>query len=112
LEGVNYIFLDEVSMLSCKDMYKISAKLALALSMPHLPFGGMNMIFAGDFGQLPPAIGGESVALYSHSIGQSPKSRSDQENAIGQHLWHQVTTVVMLRKNMRQTETSENDDNY
>ncbi|KAF5356687.1 hypothetical protein D9758_013755 [Tetrapyrgos nigripes] len=112
LEGVNYIFLDEVSMLSCKDMYKISAKLALALSMPHLPFGGMNMIFAGDFGQLPPAIGGESVALYSHSIGHSPKSRADQESAIGQHLWHQVTTVVMLRKNMRQTETSEKDDNY
>ncbi|KAF5345450.1 hypothetical protein D9758_013654 [Tetrapyrgos nigripes] len=112
LEGVNYVFLDEVSMLSCKDMYKISAKLALALSMPHLPFGGMSMIFAGDFSQLPPAIGGESVALYSHSIGQSPKSKSDQENSIGQHLWHQVNTVVMLRKNMRQTEQSERDDKY
>ncbi|KAF5358680.1 hypothetical protein D9758_007766 [Tetrapyrgos nigripes] len=63
LNGVNYVFLDEVSMLSRKDMYKISAKLATALNLPHLPFGGMNMIFAGDFAQLPPAMGGENVSL-------------------------------------------------
>ncbi|KAF5327982.1 hypothetical protein D9758_017671 [Tetrapyrgos nigripes] len=99
-------------MLSCKDMYKISAKLATALNLAHLPFGGMNMIFAGDFSQLPPAIGGEGVALYSHSIGSSPKSKSDQESSIGQHLWHQITTVVMLRKNMRQTQTSDRDTMY
>ncbi|KAF5346395.1 hypothetical protein D9758_012777 [Tetrapyrgos nigripes] len=71
LAGVDYLFLDEVSMLSCKDMYKISAKMATALNHPLLPFGGMNMIFAGDFAQLPPAIGGESVSLYSHTIGSS-----------------------------------------
>ncbi|PBK62523.1 hypothetical protein ARMSODRAFT_845335, partial [Armillaria solidipes] len=29
LDGVDYIFLDEVSMLSCIDMYRISARLAM-----------------------------------------------------------------------------------
>ncbi|KAJ7128336.1 P-loop containing nucleoside triphosphate hydrolase protein, partial [Mycena epipterygia] len=32
LRGVDYIFLDEVSMVSCAAMYAISAKLALALN--------------------------------------------------------------------------------
>ena len=47
LEGVDYIFIDEVSMLSCHDLYKISAKLAKAMNVYDLPFGGINMIFAG-----------------------------------------------------------------
>ena len=66
LEGVNYIFIDEVSMLTCHDMYKISAQLSKALNAFVLPFEGMNIIFAGDFAQLPP-VGGSS--LYSESIG-------------------------------------------
>ncbi|KAF5348958.1 hypothetical protein D9758_014201 [Tetrapyrgos nigripes] len=103
LSGVDYVFLDEVSMLSCKDMYKISAKIASALNRPLLPFGGMNMIFAGDFAQLPPAMGGENVSLYSHTIGTSS---SDQHASIGKYLWHQINTVVLLRKNCRQTGSS------
>jgi PIF1-like helicase len=49
LEGVSYIFLDEVSMLSCHDMYRISVQLAKLLNETDLPFSGMNMLFAGDF---------------------------------------------------------------
>ncbi|KIK66555.1 hypothetical protein GYMLUDRAFT_139695, partial [Collybiopsis luxurians FD-317 M1] len=69
------------------------------------------MIFAGDFAQLPPVIGssknGSSVALYS-----APPSdgKSDQkiEHALGRALWHQITTVVILRQNMWQrTQSSE-----
>ena len=58
----DYIFLDEVSMLSCRDLYRISAQLARIYNCSDLPFGGANMIFAGDFGQLPPPIGNEKVA--------------------------------------------------
>ena len=108
LIGVQYIFLDEVSMLSCKDMYLISARLARILNNLDTPFGGMNMIFAGDFAQLPPAIGGEYASLYSQSIGINPTSLYDQQAAIGKALWHQVTTIVMLCQNMRQrTESTE-----
>ena len=45
----HYIFIDEVSTLACHDMYKISAQLAKALNAFDLPFGGMNIIFSGDF---------------------------------------------------------------
>ena len=60
------------------------------------------MVFAGDFAQLPPAVGGEGVSLYSRSIGSIASSKKSQEEAIGKALWHQVTTVVILRQNMRQ----------
>jgi len=65
LLGVQYIFLDEVSMLSCREMYLISARLARILNNPDTLFSGMNMIFTGDFAQLLPAIGGEHTSPYS-----------------------------------------------
>ncbi|PBK85070.1 hypothetical protein ARMGADRAFT_899003, partial [Armillaria gallica] len=40
LTGVDYVFLDEVSMLSAYDMHKISRKLCLVLGVKHKPFGG------------------------------------------------------------------------
>jgi hypothetical protein len=110
LEGVDYVFLDEVSMLSCHDMYLISARLAIALNNPDIPFGGMNLIFAGDFAQLPPAIGGESAALYSRLIGLPHQTgMKQQESAIGKSCWHQVIRVVILHKNMRQKTQSAED---
>jgi hypothetical protein len=58
LDGVDYIFLDEVSMLSCRDMYKISAQCAKSHGEHNEAFGGINFIFAGDFAQLPPVKSG------------------------------------------------------
>src|SRR5258705_2672554 len=108
LDGVEYIFLDEVSMVSCDDNYKISSQLAKALNEFDLPYGGVNMIFSGDFAQLPPVFGSP---LYSGTVGTQLMSRmtvQGQEAAIGKALWHQVTTVVILRKNMRQrTQTAQ-----
>jgi PIF1-like helicase len=52
LQGVDYIFLDEVSMLSCRDMYLICARLAHVMNNLEAPFGGLNIIFAGEFAQL------------------------------------------------------------
>jgi hypothetical protein len=105
LEGVEYIFLDEVSMLSCSDMYRICAQLAKSTGDPEQTFGGINMIFAGDFAQLPPVFGGEGSSLYSGSIGTQIHSGlhlEGQKCAIGKAVWHQITTVVILRENMRQ----------
>jgi hypothetical protein len=83
IEGVDHIFLDEVSMLSCHDMFKISFQLAKGTNEYEDPFGGINMIFAGDFAQLPPVKG---AALYSGSIGTQLWSRmttKKQEETIG-----------------------------
>ena len=109
LDGVDYVFLDEVSMVSCRDLYKISSQCAKARGEYQEPFGGINFIFAGDFAQLPPVNRG--AALYSGTVGtqiNSSQSINGQEATIGKALWHQITTVVILRENMRQkTQTLE-----
>ena len=112
LEGVHYVFLDEVSMLSCHDMYLISSRLARIMNNHDAPFGGLNFIFAGDFAQLPPVIGHEHASLYSRSVGIKATSLRDQEAAIGKALWHQVTVVVILRQNMRQRTQSIEDAQF
>jgi hypothetical protein len=108
LDGVEYIFLDEVSMVACDDNYKISAQLAKASNEFDLPYGGINMIFSGDLAQLPPVF---VSSLYSGTVGTqliSHMTVQGQKAAIGKALWHQVTTVVILRENMRQrTQTAE-----
>ena len=109
IRGVGYVFFDEVSMLSCRDLYRISARLATVLNDMESPFGGLNFIFAGDFGQLPPVIGQEHASLYSRTVGNG-SSHQDQEAAIGKALWHQVTTVVILQQNMRQQGQSQRDN--
>ena len=65
-QGADYIFLDEVSKISCSDKYEINSQLAKALNEFELPYGGMNMIFSGDFAQLPPVFGSP---LYSGTVG-------------------------------------------
>ena len=109
LQGVDYVFLDEVSMLSARDLNKIHGQLCKILGTADKPFGGMNMVFSGDFAQLPPAIGGEKVSLYSRFIGVVSSDLKSQEEAIGKALWHQVTTVVILRQNMRQRSQTPDD---
>lgn len=103
--NVKYIFIDEVSMISCMDLYKISAQLAILRNESQEPFGGLNMIFAGDFAQLPPV--GTASPLYAHLVKSN--SKVGQKIAIGKALWHQTTTVVILRQNMRQRSQT-NDD--
>src|ERR1700692_2748261 len=83
-------------------MYKISAQATKSHGVHDEPFGGINFIFAGDFAQLPPAQSG--APLYTGSVGtqlHSGQSIEQQESAIGK-AWHQITTVVILRQNMRQ----------
>ena len=47
------LILDEVSMLS-KKIFEIIEKLARAIKKDTRPFGGMQVVFTGDFFQLPP----------------------------------------------------------
>jgi hypothetical protein len=49
-------------------------------------FGGMNMVFAGDFAQLPPAMGGENISLYGRFIGARASDKKSQEESIGKAL--------------------------
>ena len=96
LEGAEYIFFDEVSMLSARDMYRINVQLAKIFEIAHMPFGGLNMTFCGDFAQLPPAVGGENVSLYSRSIGSVSTDIKSQEEAVGKALWQTGTRSQRL----------------
>ena len=67
---------------------------------------------AGDFAQLPPTNG---FPLYSNTVHKNqnnPLSKRNQESTIGKILWHQITIVVILTQNMRQTEMSEDDKKF
>ena len=41
-------------MIACHELYSISARLAQITGMHDAPFGGMNVVLAGDFAQLSP----------------------------------------------------------
>jgi hypothetical protein len=108
--GVEYIFLDELSMVSCQNFHRIDRRLKDIKQVHDIPFGGVSMIVAGDFAQLPPA--GRGKALYSGTVSKGQVARQipeDQEESLGLLLWHQFVTVVILKQNMRQTEQGADD---
>jgi ATP-dependent DNA helicase PIF1 len=101
--GVEYIFIDECSMLSCKSLFYINERLAKVSQNFEESFRGFNMIFAGDFAQLPP-VGG--IKLYkdcSAAALSASLNKFNEQAIVGHFLWHQVTTAVILTRNMRQT---------
>ena len=108
LQGVEYIFIDEISMLSCRDLFAISQRLSQVFNKDTL-FGAVNMILAGDFAQLPPV---SEQPFYSERVCNKQDSAMkprQQEATLGKIFWHQFTTVVILKQNMRQTAQSKED---
>ena len=100
-DGVEYLFIDEVSMIGCEFLHNISRALTEAKGGT-TAFGGVNVIFAGDFAQLPP-IG--DVRLYksidTSNISSATTNRA-QAKVLGKLLWLSVETVVILHETMRQ----------
>ena len=99
-------------MIACHELYAISAQLSKVTGEYDKPFGGKNIILAGDFAQLPPPNGSPLYSNIVSKIQQITKSKKGQESTIGKILWHQITTVVILTQNMRQTEMSEDDHKF
>jgi len=50
---INILIIDEVSMMSQK-LFEMLDAIGKAVRRNHLPFGGIQLIFSGDFYQLPP----------------------------------------------------------
>ncbi|PPQ81451.1 hypothetical protein CVT26_007746 [Gymnopilus dilepis] len=111
LKGVEYIIFDEISMVPCHDLYKISARFSEIRNNPDEIFGGLNVIVLGDFAQLSPVHG---KSLYNgKAMDLSARSKlMDQEAFLGRAIWHQFTTVVMLVQNMRQLQQSTRDAQF
>ena len=90
--GIDYLFIDEVSMIGCSLLLQIHEALVDAKGCTEL-FGGVSVIFAGDFVQLPPV---NQTKLFS-------QTKSAKETTVfSQLLWRSVTTVVILTEQMRQ----------
>jgi hypothetical protein len=98
-EGVDYLFIDEVSMISCQFLCRISEALSLAKGDTRA-FGGVNIIFAGDFAQLPPV---RETRLYSHiKSHQRAATIQRQQIVFGKLLWLTISTVIILHRPQRQ----------
>ena len=93
-DSVHYIILDEVSMLSSHLITKLHTRMQQAKGND-LDFGGVSIIFMGDFIQLPP-VGGSS--LYTPC-----NTKNGVIHAEGRRLWMDASqNVVILTENMRQ----------
>ena len=106
--GVDYLVLDEMSMIGASFLCMLSSRLQRAKgtdeTVQDLPYGGVNMIFTGDFGQLRPV---RESALYSHKLLKNPdlencKNKKAVSALMGVYLWRLVKHVVLLKQNQRQ----------
>ena len=98
-QGVDFLFIDEFSMIGCSLLHDISHALSLAKENP-APFGGINVIFAGDFAQLPP-VGYKR--LYSNimkptHVNNTKQKSAGEKDVIGKLLWLSIRKVVILKE--------------
>ena len=50
---ITVLIIDEISMAGCHQLHRIDRRLRALKMRPDVPFGGVHVIFAGDFVQLP-----------------------------------------------------------
>jgi hypothetical protein len=86
-------------MISCEMLAEISIALCDAKGNTE-PFGGIKIVFAGDFAQLPPIAETKLFARWC-SIFESSNVRG-QKKVSGRLLWLGVDTVVILEQPCRQ----------
>ena len=98
--GIDYLFIDEVSMISCEFLLRVSDTLIAATGIAE-PFGSICVIFAGDMAQLPPV--NETRLAKKTRRPQNSLSPNEQRKARGRALWLTIETVVVLSGNNRQS---------
>ncbi|KAJ3522430.1 hypothetical protein NMY22_g11894 [Coprinellus aureogranulatus] len=97
-EKVRLLIIDEISMIGCRMMNRISQSLSIA-KQNGAPFGGLSVVFSGDFAQLSPI---KDVPLYSKVSSEYAKLNGGQNVIFGKLMWLSVTHVVILYQIMRQ----------
>ena len=101
------VFIDEVSLLGAQLMCQIDHALRFAKENPNEWFGGVNVIFAGDFYQYPqyPPVGG--TPLYTPIQPKAPQKSTDIEKRLGRLAWKSVNVVVSLNEQQRMKDDPE-----
>ena len=90
-QGVEYLIIDEFSVISQKTFSWINRRCKQATGCFETPFGGLNVILVGDLGQLPPVNGN---LLYD----DNPSSEHDCE---GFFLYSEFRTIIHLTESER-----------
>ena len=124
---IEYIIIDEVSMIEKQFFAKMSRNIAFAKNAVSTdePFGGVNVIICGDFHQFPPVIGQAKSALFTpntqtfsqteiaedeatsrtHRKGkQTSEQRTTHQHLmsyVGRMIYEKFQIVVLLTEQMR-----------
>ena len=95
-KDVDYIIVDEVSMMDAKVMMQLNGTLnsLRGSNQEHdaKPFGGVNILFFGDFFPLPSV---SKLDLWRNQLGRWQQ---------GHDLWRSLNAIVILTQQMRQAE--------
>jgi len=93
-KGVQYLLIDEKSMVSLRRLLQIHQRCSQIFpNATDLPFGGLNIIIAGDFYQLPPVA---DKPLFFNERGMSA------EEDFARSLYLHFDKTIVLKVNMRQ----------
>src|SRR5579859_1485557 len=87
MEHRQYMIIDEVSMLDSTVIEHLHSQLAKVKANPEIDFGGVNIMFFGDFLQLPAVLNPD---VYVNN------------NGLGYRLWRSLNGVIILTQQMRQ----------
>jgi hypothetical protein len=98
------LFIDEVSLIGAQLLCQIDHALRFAKESPNEWFGGINVIFAGDFYQYPP-VG--STPLYMPIQAKAPQKSTDIEKRLGRLAWKSVNVVISLSEQQRMKDDPE-----
>ncbi|KAI1782874.1 hypothetical protein LXA43DRAFT_850410, partial [Ganoderma leucocontextum] len=89
-------------MVGCRFLAQISDALNEAKGSTDKPFGGISIIVAGDFAQLPPVGETRLYSWVNPSRSSSVAKNSRLQVIMGKLLWMTFTQVVVLEEIVRQ----------
>lgn len=97
-KDAEWILLDECGMLSQELTSEVDAALRCALEQPNEWFGGINIIFSGDFCQYAPVFGRALYVPLDNSFEQSDKRIAMR---LGRLAWKSFHVVIELSEQKR-----------
>ena len=99
--GCKCFVLDEISLLSSQETFEVHKRLCYATGVHDKPFGGLHVIFSGDFYQLKCFKGAPIPSTLSH-----PTNVNNAESRMGREIWEQFNSFIELTENCRARETN------
>ncbi len=89
------LIIDEKSMIGLRALHRIDVRLRQIRHYPDLPFGGLHILFCGDFGQLSPVLG----KPLHHSLQQGG---TEHEVHLGKRSYYAFDQTIVLKTMMHQ----------